>query len=203
MNTVVFDMGGVLPSTYIGEYIADFTDDLDERKFIKDYITGSVEWIMSDRGVITDEEFIELVCQKSDSKYHELTEKFISTFRTKDDPNPKMYELVQKLKSAGIKVYVFSNVGFRYKQFFPHLSPSPMYDFDGLWASCEYKVIKPETEAFNSFFEKFDLKPEDCFFIDDSPANIEKSIQMGMQGFVYKGNVHKLEQTLKQAGFVF
>lgn len=39
--------------------------------------------------------------------------------------------------------------------------------------SCERGYLKPEKEAYADFFEFLNLKPEECFFVDDSPANIE------------------------------
>ena len=67
---------------------------------------------------------------------------------------------------------------------------------DGIWISCEHGFLKPEKEAYLSFFDTFGLLPAECIFIDDSPANIEAGMRMGMDGIVYHQDVAALEEEL-------
>ena len=53
---------------------------------------------------------------------------------------------------------------------------------------------------FEKFFEKFSLKREECFFIDDSPANIEASLYVGMPGAVFHNDIRRLRRELRAAG---
>lgn len=46
----------------------------------------------------------------------------------------------------------------------------------------------------------FALKPEECFFIDDTPANVEAAGNLGMDGCVYYGDVDELRGCLKRNG---
>jgi putative hydrolase of the HAD superfamily len=48
--------------------------------------------------------------------------------------------------------------------------------------------------------EKFHLIPEECFFIDDVPANIEGALYCGIPGAVFHGDVALLRQQLAAAG---
>ena len=48
----------------------------------------------------------------------------------------------------------------------------------------------------DKLFEKFNLVPEECFFIDDSKANIEIGKELGMQGYVFD-NIEGLNTELK------
>ena len=53
------------------------------------------------------------------------------------------------------------------------------------------------TAAYLDFFQTFSLKPEECFFIDDTPANIEAAGNLGMDGCVYYGDIEELRMNLK------
>ena len=75
--------------------------------------------------------------------------------------------------------------------------------FDGFFVSSEHVLLKPQHEIYEKFFEVFDLKPEECFFIDDNPLNIEGAACCGMAGTVFKGDVDRLKRELLDAGIWF
>lgn len=41
------------------------------------------------------------------------------------------------------------------------------------------------------------MKPEECFFIDDTPANVEAAGNLGMDGCVYYGDIEELRMNLR------
>lgn len=41
-----------------------------------------------------------------------------------------------------------------------------------MWVSCERGLIKPDRRAFEDMFSMFNLKPQKCFFIDDTEKNV-------------------------------
>jgi putative hydrolase of the HAD superfamily len=41
--------------------------------------------------------------------------------------------------------------------------------------------------------------PEECFFIDDSPQNIEGAYEVGMQGAIFHGDAGALRESLRAA----
>ncbi|MBS4996045.1 MAG: HAD-IA family hydrolase [Roseburia sp.] len=41
-----------------------------------------------------------------------------------------------------------------------------------IWVSCERGLIKPDRRAFEDMFSMFNLKPQECFFIDDTEKNV-------------------------------
>ena len=65
---------------------------------------------------------------------------------------------------------------------------------DGIWVSCERGLIKPDRWAFEDMFSMFNLKPQECFFIDDTEKNILAARECGMDGFVYRGKVSELRE---------
>lgn len=194
IKNIVFDMGNVLTGYSMTEYIRRHTDIEEERMIIKNEVCGSVEWIQMDRGIMSDEEGIISICKRIPREYHNLVEHFIYEFRMEPESNPQMEALVQRLHKEGYDLYLFSNVAQRFHRFSKSIA-SISY-MKGIWLSSEHGYLKPEREAYLSFFEKFDLRPEECLFIDDSAANIEAAMQCGMQGIVYHGDVERLEKQI-------
>lgn len=194
IKNIVFDMGNVLTGYSLAEYIRKYTDSDEANRIMKNEVCSSVEWIQMDRGTLTDEEAIASIYKRVPEVYHSLVERFIREFRMEQEPNPSMENLVRKLRETGYNLYLLSNTSRRFHKFSKNiLSISYM---KGIWISCEHGYLKPEKEAYLSFFEKFDLNPEECLFIDDSAANIEAAMRCGMQGIVYHGDVDMLEKQI-------
>ena len=70
----------------------------------------------------------------------------------------------------------------------------------GRMISQPYKTIKPDKEIYEILLNKYNLKPEECIFIDDTPENVETAINLGMSGFIYKENTEELINYLKEKG---
>lgn len=58
--------------------------------------------------------------------------------------------------------------------------------------------MKPQKEIYERLFQKFSLTPEECFFIDDQPMNIQGAESCGMKGYIYDGDQEKLEKRLEE-----
>ncbi len=197
-TNIVFDMGNVLTKYGMNEYIRKYADSDEAFRVIKNEVCASVEWIMMDRGTMTDEEAIASVCKRVPAELHDTVECFIREFRMEQEPNPPMENLVRRLKAAGNKLYLMSNTSHRFRRFSKNIA-SIAY-MDAIWISCEQGYLKPEREAYLDFFEVMGLAPETCYFIDDSPANIEAALRLGMEGCVYHQDSGELERKLRAAG---
>ena len=93
---------------------------------------------------------------------------------------------VQELKGMGLNVYYLSN----YSAFSIAANPDVL-DFipcmDGGVFSFEVKAVKPDPEIYRCLCDKYDLKPEECLFTDDVPANVKGAQACGFQGIVFEG----------------
>lgn len=57
--------------------------------------------------------------------------------------------------------------------------------------------MKPDEEIFHRLFQKFSLKPAECFFVDDMEENVLSGKKCGMEGFVFGSDrVEELEGIL-------
>ncbi len=93
---------------------------------------------------------------------------------------------IQELKRMGLNVYYLSN----YSAFSVAANPDVL-DFipymDGGVFSFEVKAVKPEPEIYRCLCDKYGLKPEECLFTDDVPANVKGAQACGFQGIVFEG----------------
>ena len=86
----------------------------------------------------------------------------------------------------GLNVYYLSN----YSAFSVAANPDVLNFIpymDGGVFSFEVKAVKPEPEIYRCLCEKFGLKPEECLFTDDVPANVKGAQACGFQGIVFEG----------------
>ena len=178
MKNIVFDM-----SDYIGTY----TEDEAQAALLKNQVCASVEWICMDRGTMTDEEAVRSICMRIPQSEWELVERFVREFRMKQEP-----------KEQGCHLFLMSNTSHRFRAFSKNI-PSVGY-MDGIWISCECGYLKPEREAYVDFFRKMKIEPQESYFVDDSPANIEAGIRLGMRGCVYHQDMPELRRNLREAG---
>ena len=93
---------------------------------------------------------------------------------------------IQELKRMGLNVYYLSN----YSAFSIAANPDVLNFIpymDGGVFSFEVKAVKPEPEIYRCLCDKYDLKPEECLFTDDVPANVKGAQACGFQGIVFEG----------------
>ena len=69
--------------------------------------------------------------------------------------------------------------------------------FDGIIVSGDEKTRKPFTEIYELTLNRFNLKPEESFFIDDNLRNIEAANALGIQTHHFK-NPKALELDLRR-----
>ena len=197
MKNIVFDMGNVLTKYKLSDYIGTYTEDEAQAALLKNQVCASVEWICMDRGTMTDEEAVRSICKRIPQSEWELVERFVREFRMKQEPNPPMEALLGELKEQGYHLFLMST-SHRFRAFSKNI-PSVGY-MDGIWISCECGYLKPEREAYVDFFRKMKIEPQESYFVDDSPANIEAGIRLGMRGCVYHQDMPELRRNLREAG---
>ena len=101
------------------------------------------------------------------------------------------------LKSMGYGIYLCSNASVRLLECY-RIIPG-IECFDGILFSAEVKCIKPQKEMYQHLFDRFQLKPEECFFIDDVMVNIEGARACGMDGYCFAdGDEAALRAALKR-----
>lgn len=201
IQTIVFDMGQVLIRWEPDQLMEHLDLSAGEQALLKREVFASVEWVRLDRGSISEDGAVADICSRLPQSLHAAAEDLVRNWWKRPlVPMPGMAELVRELKEKGYGIFLLSNASLHLRSYFDRI-PGSEY-FDGLMVSSEQKLLKPQHEIYEKLFEAFYLKPENCFFIDDSPANIEGAFHVGMKGTVFRGDVAALRQQLIENGIL-
>ncbi len=190
IRNIIFDMGNVLrdfsPMRCILPYVQG-----EDALLICEEVFGKEEWRQLDRGVITYEDLVTRVKLRLPERLHDTLDEIIAHWHEYMPEDPEMTELVKALKANGYRMYLLSNASVRfavYKDSFEALKY-----FSGTIVSAFYQTLKPEEEIYRILFNTFQLKPEECFFVDDNSDNIEAGRKLGMEGHVFTGDKSALK----------
>lgn len=201
IKNVVFDMGGVLIDYNARKTISTYFPEEYHDVLMKEVFDSEL-WKKLDAGLLRHDEAVTLVLPRIPEETRPLIKKMMDNFYPYMPPFEQMYDFINRIKRAGYNVYLLSNATPRF--FDNYLDIPAMSLMDGFFISCVYKLLKPQKEIYEAFCNKFSLKPEECFFIDDLPQNIEGAKNYGMKGFVYKApNIESLENALNAEGVIF
>ena len=200
IKNIIFDMGGVLvdfnPERMMSRH---FPSELHET--IKKETFLSAEWKEMDKGTIEVKDAVDIMCSRLPEKLREEAAKMIIDHDTEMPPIEEMYPVVEALYNSGYSIYLLSNCPMWLYEFSEHI---PVFRFfKGYIVSAEYKCIKPDKELYFRLFEKFNIEPSECFFIDDSDKNIETALLLGMKGHCFADrNVESLKASLSDEGVI-
>ena len=199
ITAVIFDMGQVLihwTPFAVTEHLGLPKEDMD---LLLKEMFNTVEWISLDHGTLTREQAVERVKKRIPERLWPAVEETVfGWWRQPLKPIAGMADLVRELKQKGYGLYVLSNAGTDLRDYFFRIPGAEC--FDGILVSAEEKLIKPIPAIYQRLAEKFNLDLGKCVFIDDSPANIEVAIQIGLPGIQFKGDVRRLRKELREMG---
>lgn len=200
IRNMVFDMGNVLVYYDSRRASGRFAADHEEMEAVNTSVFVSPEWLMLDMGVISQEEALaRMTARLPDGHAREAARLCLEHWHEYCMwPVPGMEELVTDLKNQGYRLYLCSNASLRMLDCYQDTIPGIRL-FDGVLFSAEVKCVKPQKEMYDHLFRRFGLKPEECFFVDDLPANIQAARECGMDGYCFgDGDVMRLREILKE-----
>ena len=194
IKNIVFDMGGVLidynPEKTLYSLFDKETADIALKEIFRNNL-----WRERDRGTVTSDEIMEIAGDKIPPHAYEKVSELTHNLFPYMKPFPKMYDYIVELKEKGFGIYLLSNASpdfYENKDTIPALSL-----FDGYLISADWKLLKPEKEIYEKLYEVFNLRPEECVFIDDVPENVEGAEKTGMKAICYAhGDIEILKKEL-------
>ena len=74
--------------------------------------------------------------------------------------------------------------------------------FEGIVVSGKEKCIKPDPKIYNIITERYNLKAEECLFIDDNKHNVAAAINLGMESLLFT-SPETLKIQLNEKGIKF
>lgn len=198
IRNVLFDMGNVL--LYFDRQL--FLNRLDvseaEKQLLMRRVFLSTEWVQMDRGTLDEPEAERKMCADLPRHLHSAVHALVSKWDEPILPIPGMFELVEDLKEKGYGIYLLSNASHRQHEYWKKVTVSPL--FDGTIISADEGVMKPGAEYFLRALKRFGLNPNECFFVDDQPANVEGAAFCGIPGTVFFGDAALLRSQMEAAG---
>lgn len=198
IRNIVFDMGRVLLD--YDPYLPCFrhAQNAEDASIVHRAIFADPSWApMIDGGVMTEEEYLVQAQTRLETERLKVLAAAVMSDWWLDGLYPKsqMDKVIDDLLQKGYRLYILTNCGTRFHDFSYKI---PCYDrFSGVLVSAEEHMLKPNAEIYERLCAKFDLRPEECLFVDDLPQNVEGAKAVGMAGYCYAdGDVNRLKAYL-------
>ena len=199
IRQVVFDMGNVLIKWDPDEIIARLGVTGEDARRLRREVFDCDEWVTMDRGTMSQDEGLARILQRLPQELHGAAERCVRDWWKAELVHIEGVEaLIREIHALGYGLYILSNATSFLHDYFDRL---PAHEcFRGLVVSADEKLLKPQHEIFERFLERFKLDPAECFFIDDSPLNIDGARCAGIRGTVFFRDMARLRRDLNEAG---
>ena len=196
IKNVVFDFGGVLldwnPRYF---YKSIFNDDQKMEYFLQNIATSTWNAQM-DKGRSFEECMKELAEQYPEYKDPIMLYRKGWETMLKGPIESGMRVLDAVMNAEKFKVYGLTNWS---AETFPGTFNKYKFlqKFEGIVVSGEEQMIKPEKGIYLTLIERYNLVPEETFFMDDNIQNVETALSRGINAVQFTGTDKNLEQIAK------
>ena len=193
INTIIFDIGGVLIDfdwegfmrrTFPGR--EELIDELDAA------VWGNRRWDRLDAGDPPEEVFANIIAHapQHEAELRKVFENVGDTLKKR----PATPVWLRDLMARGYRLLYLSN----YSRYVMSKNPDVL-DFlpllDGGVFSCDVKLIKPDRRIYQCIADKFSLNPPECVFIDDLERNVRAGRDFGFKGIQF-GTLQQVQDEL-------
>jgi putative hydrolase of the HAD superfamily len=189
INALLFDLGNVLlpidlSLTYqaFSQLSSSFSSEEIQSK-----INNEGLWLGYEAGLLTDEEFRDLLRDKLDldCSNDEFDQAFSALLL---DFPPNVYSFLQELTS-NFELYLLSNTSVIHSRIFLNNQLGPMGEnlfglFKKAHFSYEMGLVKPNPLIYQQVLKENNLKAEEIVFFDDNAANIKSAITLGIDSIL-------------------
>jgi len=98
----------------------------------------------------------------------------------------EMISLARELKNRGVKLFILSNNFVERSEFYKNNFPFLQELFEKVYYSWQTGFMKNDEAAYKNLLKGDNLKPEECVYFDDSPANIELAGRLGIKSYLFE-----------------
>ena len=197
IKNIIFDMGRVIID-FVPEIFMDRSgiDKEEDRELILKKIYHSPLWIQMDMGELDEDEMIGIVEKELPDHLSVHAGKLIKGWCDPLMMIEGMNELVFDLKAKGYGLYLLSNASRMQKDYWPNVACSIC--FDGVMVSAFEKLAKPDPRFYQRLLDRYDLKAEECLFVDDRKNNIEAAKSLGIDVYLFDGDAGRLRSYIER-----
>ncbi len=199
IKNIVFDLGNVLVSFKPLEFLIEVLGDRKKADECYTLILQSPEWKALDEGLISIEDAQRNLIQREPSLATGV-EIFYQRWMEMFHPIEENVQLLEPLKQRGYRLYVLSNIIREVYEVFQ--TQLPFFDrFDGIVASCEAGMSKPNRAIYEHLLHTFNLTTNETLFIDDLIENVEAARAVGIASIQCQSPA-QLRSDLEQLGIL-
>jgi HAD superfamily hydrolase (TIGR01509 family) len=176
-EAIIFDLGDVLFT-----WSAETKTDIPGKTLRK--LLSSDTWHEYECGRVTRQDCFEKVAQEFSLDATQVANAFKQAHQSlKQDP--VVVAFLKQIRSDGkLRVYAMSNIGKEDFADLQHLMDWSL--FDGVYASGDAGMRKPDPSFFRYVLNQIKIAPERVIFVDDKQENIAAAESLGINGFVFK-----------------
>jgi len=192
-RNIIFDLGGVLVYFNPKELIANIFKNEESKPWELLNAHHTRPWLEMDRGTMNPDQ----VGQALAEQYPQ--EKLVTYIKTIPQyllPLPQGLEIFDAVRAKGYRTYVLSNMSEQaHKDIVMH--HDFIKKFDGTIFSYEVQAVKPDPDIYQILLNSYELKPEECLFIDDLEVNINAGKSLGIDGIICQDHKIVKEELIK------
>lgn len=197
IKNIIFDIGNVLTDFCWQDFLAGkgFDEAMVER--IGKASTMGPYWCEYDRGVWSQEEILQAFISL-DPEIEPEIRKAYESMENMVVMREYAIPLIERLKECGYGVYYLSNYPEKAHKECPEALAFIPYMHGGI-LSYRDKVIKPGPEIYKLLMERYDLKADECIFLDDTQKNVDGAKAVGMHSILFT-TLEKAKEELETFG---
>ena len=195
IHNIIFDFGGVVLTWNPKIILKNFINNEQDIELLTDIIYKSNEWKMLDNGTINRELATKKLKERLPLRLQNVCENIIYHFQEYQILNEDICKIIILLKEKQYNIYALSNTHIAVYEDMKNRYIGKY--FDGYIISALENLMKPNEKLYKKLFEKFNLKPEECFFIDDRIENIQVGEKLGMIGHVLDREKYGIKKLLE------
>ena len=201
LQAVIFDYGEVISGPPDAQAHRNLltVSGVEEESFEKAYWAHRLDY---DADILNSQTYWQTVARDTGVKF---TAKQIGQLIEQDaimwmNLNPVMLAWIPKLKQAGFRLGILSNMPAGVLEYmrprFPWLA-----QFDQLTWSCDLGVVKPDPANYLHTVKKLAVSPDRALFIDNLEKNIAGAEAVGLHAALFE-NLEQLQNDLGRRGFL-
>jgi len=118
-------------------------------------------------------------------------------------PNKTLITLLQKIAAdSAYQLFLLTNIDTQTFSLLKQSHQAVFSLFDGIVASCDIHLLKPDPAIYNHLLETYQLDPQETVFIDDQIENIEEAKKLGITAIQYR-STKQIENGFKKLKLQF
>jgi len=185
VKNIIFDLGAVMFEWNPKKISESFTDDLDLQSKIQTEVYYHQDWIDFDNAIISEAEATRRASERLEISVIDAERLFKQTKESLLLIS-KTHDVLKQVKNKKLNAYCLSNIS---PELFQYVSEQhDLFElFDGIVTSGVENTGKPGRRIFEILLDRYQLKAEECLFIDDSAANTATAEELGITTVTFKG----------------